>query len=406
MSGPDSPDGPPSQPEWQRRAAAASESESEQQPAAATTKEEQDQPEPSSRSELLDQAARFLQDESVRNEPVERKIAFLESKGLRREEIEKLLSVDSNTRGSSTDVKYPTTMASAAEQSPQKSSSSSAPSQSSTSTSSSATRDVPPVITYPEFLVQRPHPPPLLSLRGVLYTLYGAAGLGATIYGASEYLVKPMVKSLTDARHELAETARTNLETLNAKLEQNVSEIPPFPRSKSGRRSSSADSDSESDDEDSVASDPTEVFHRDVGTQTTPDLATGVTMTGQDESEEKPTPTTVANQHLRRLEIMTSHLREFKDGLADTNADADLSGRLAHLKNYVDGLMYEAQPRPASVYSIYASGTTDGAGRKADNDPIAAFKAEIRSVKGTLLSARNFPASRPVTGTAGIGVNR
>ncbi|KAL1978655.1 hypothetical protein VTN31DRAFT_1514 [Thermomyces dupontii] len=406
MSGPDSSDDPPSQPEWQRRAAAASGSESEQQPATATTKEEQDQREQSSRSELLEQAARFLQDESIRDESIERKTAFLESKGLQREEIEKLLGVNSISRKSSDDEMTSTTMAGAAEQTPQ--TSSSAPSQTSTSTSSATTRDVPPVITYPEFLVQRPHPPPLLTLRGVLYTLYGAAGLGATIYGASEYLVKPMVKALTDARHELAETARTNLETLNAKLEQNVSRIPPLSPAKTGRRSSPAGSDSESDDEDSVASDPTELFHRDVGTQTTPDLATGVMMTGQDESEEKPTPTTVVNQHLRRLEIMTSHLREFKDGLADSNADADLNGRLTHLKDYVDGLMYEAQPRPASVYSIYTAGSTDSAsgGRKTENDPIAAFKAEIRSVKGTLLSARNFPASRPVAGTAGFGVHR
>jgi len=32
--------------------------------------------------------------------------------------------------------------------------------------------------------------------------------------------------------------------------------------------------------------------------------------------------------------------------------------------------------------------------RKAEDDAIAAFKADIRGVKGALLSARNFPASR------------
>jgi Pex14 N-terminal domain len=49
-----------------------------------------------SRTELLEQASRFLEDDGIRDAPTSRKVAFLESKGLANDEIQKLLGVSRN----------------------------------------------------------------------------------------------------------------------------------------------------------------------------------------------------------------------------------------------------------------------------------------------------------------------
>ncbi|KAL1965565.1 hypothetical protein VTN77DRAFT_5649 [Rasamsonia byssochlamydoides] len=274
--------------------------------------------------------------------------------------------------------------------------------------------DVPPIITYPEFLIQ-PSKPPLITLRSVLYALYGAAGLGASIYGASEFLVKPMLKSLASARHELAETAQKNLQKLNEKLEQNVSKIPPYPSKHAAAKSGSDAGEDSTQDADSITSDPTEVFHRDIATQTTPDLARGANRDSyfgfgpRDEDEGKNDPTKAVTGHLKRLEILTSHLREFvEDEKQGKVGDDAVRERLNELHTYLDSLTYLNNP----VYNIYGggdyarSGGSSRAGggggvRPGEEDAISTFKAEIRSVKGALLSARNFPSGR--TAVASVG---
>lgn len=240
-----------------------------------------------------------------------------------------------------------------------------------------------------------------MSLRSVLYALYGAAGLGASLYGASEFLVNPMIKSLTSARHELAETAQQNLKKLNEKLEQNVSTIPPYPSRHTGSKTSSDAGEDSTQDAESITSDPTELFHRDVATQTTPDLALGADRISyfgpRDEDEEKNDPTKAVTGHLKRLEILTSHLREFvEDEKKSKTGDDAVRDRLNELHTYLDSLTYLNNP----VYNIYGGsdytrGTGSGRGvRPGEEDAISTFKAEIRSVKGALLSARNFPSGR------------
>jgi hypothetical protein len=379
---------------------------------------------------LLDQATKFLEDKSIRDASTDRKIAFLESKGLTNDEIQKLLGVSRNASATG-DVKTeqpkapePTSeISTRAESTNTSSSSSEAP----PLAASAPSRDVPPIITYPEFLVQ-PSQPPLLSLRSILYTLYGAAGLGATLYGTSEFLVKPMIRTLTEARHELAETAVGNLHKLNEKLEQNVSTIP-LQISKNDSNVKHEFSDEEGETE-SIASDPTELFHRDIATQTSPDLQDNNTSprwtqgnSSDEEKDEKNTPLKAVTAHLTRLNVITSHLREFvaDDKRSNVGEDA-VRERLSELHNYLDGLTYSAPSymNNGAIYnSIYTpgtesnhsrSGSTGTGGRAAgttgqkgsgEEDAIATFKAEIRGVKGALLSARNFPSSRPVpAGTA------
>ncbi|KAJ5105800.1 hypothetical protein NUU61_003147 [Penicillium alfredii] len=371
----------------------------------------------STRPDLLDQASRFLEDESIRYAPTDRKISFLESKGLNSVEIQQLLGVSRNVEASSDsgDAAESKTREEATQSSPDQAQSSSSPSSSSSLTSapapsdamspspSAATpasipRDVPPIITYPEFLYEQSKPPPLVTMRSVLYTLYGAAGLGATAYSTSEYLVKPMLATLSSARHDLATTAQENLQKLNEKLEQNVSVIPAH---LTARKSRTASEEEEADeDTDSVTSDPTELFHRDVATQTSPDFPPASKSSNSPNAV--PSPSTAVTTHLTRLESIQNQLRDLADTEKDASAlDDSMRSHLSELHHYCDGLIYSAPnySTPGASYGVYGgnmSGFDSGAAgvRKTEDEAIASFRADIRGVKGALLSARNFPSSR------------
>ncbi|KAK2733483.1 hypothetical protein FQN57_002092 [Myotisia sp. PD_48] len=363
---------------------------------------------------LLEQAKRFLQDESIRDAPTDRKIAFLESKGVSNDDIQSLLG-DSRNQDATSDTAGEASLATAktesstttttttAPSSPSVQTSSSSPSlaqtnpASSPATSGSRTRDLPPVISYPEFLFQESKPPPLISFQNVVYTLYGAAGLAATVYGASEYLVKPMLESLTSARQELAETTQAHLNTLNQKLERTVSIIPPISTSKT----SSQDKQLDDEDTKSVSSEANELFHRDIATQTTPELNSypsiyPAVVNTADESDGVRAQKRV-NDHHSRIESISAQLNSVlsaeksTDMLYETARDS-----VSELQSYLDGLMYSTTYLNTSLYGYgddksgdKKTGVTSG-----EDDAIAAFKAEVRSVKGTLLSARNFPLRR------------
>lgn len=373
-----------------------------------------------SRPALLEQSAKFLQDDSVRDESPGRKVEFLESKGLHKDEIEGLLGVSRNeeaagsnssdttasesdsvsaaTKSSEQDENKPESSetSSQAPQPPTVSPSSPLPSSSDTTARTSPPRDVPPVITYPEFLVKQPKPPPLVSFSNILYTLYGAAGLGASVYGASEYLVKPMLANLTTARHDFSQNTLENLHKLNENLERNVSTIPPQLASQPNQETGA----DEGEDAESVTSDPTELFHRDVATQTSPqDLKPPPSQ----EPAEKPSPTTTVTSHLKRLESINTHLRDFAGAETDSAVvDDTMRTSLKDLHYYLDGLIYSNPSYgPVSSYGTWnspgVSGSSSGkAGGvdKSEEDAISSFRSEIRGVKGALLSARNFPSSR------------
>ncbi|KAJ5603648.1 hypothetical protein N7537_006604 [Penicillium hordei] len=392
-------------PSWQRSNKTAEESPSPNpDDAPATTAS-------TSRQALLDQASKFLEDESIRDAPIERKVSFLESKGLSSDDIEHVLGVSRNGEpsGSSTTAENktpeetPSTSPTQSEATPSPPTTSPPPSNTMPRSHpapapTAAPRDVPPIITYPEFLFESSKPPPLVTMRSLLYTLYGAAGLGASLYGASEYLVKPMLANLTSARHELASTAETNLQKLNEKLEKTVSVIP----AELTARKSKPYSDEEDDDASSITSDPTELFHRDVATQTSPEPTTVVSTTGAVNSADLAavSPSTAVNNHISRVESITSKLREIVDSEKDAGTlDDSMRTRLTELHHYCDGLIYSGPTySTGSAYGVWnsnTSGSNDSSGmRKAEDEAIAGFRADIRGVKGALLSARNFPASR------------
>ena len=308
---------------------------------------------PPDRATLIEKAANFLEEDGVRDAPIERKQYFLKLKGLTDEEIEQLLRRQHATEGEVAEGYQ--------EEQEQASESMSAPDQDlpREQSSTSPAKDVPPIITYPEFLMNSQKPSPLITSQRLLTTLYLASGAAATIYGTNKYLIEPMVASLSSARHSLFETASSNLGTLNKRLEEAASKLPDS--------SLLGASDIESHD-----SDPARFFTRSAATQTSPELSGSSSLVSSE-------PLGPGSSPIQLQEAALSDIHDRLDDLRaeDPEAANPVKDRLDDLRTYLEGLAYNRNQ------------TRD----MWNQDPITKVKAEITSMKGLLLSARNFPSS-------------
>ena len=181
-----------------------------------------------------------------------------------------------------------------------------------------------------------------------------------------------MLASLTSSRLSLAETTSENLQKLISKLEGVVSEIPP---TTNGKMVVDREVEEESDE------DPSEMFHRDIGVQTslpaTPSLSRP--------ASPSPETTHLSDQTARLTSLSTSITGLIEDSTSEGHETNDLSSTINILREYLDGLAYVA---PSYGYGgSYALGST----AKEQDDEIGKVKASIRGVKGVLLSARSFP---------------
>lgn len=238
--------------------------------------------------------------------------------------------------------------------------------------------DRPPIVTYPEFLTKPARPPPLVTVNGFLNTLYAFGGLSTLVYGASRFVVEPMVNTLTEARISLHDTANRDLTKLVSKLESTVSEIPP-PKPK--------DTPADKDDDDAVSSydDPTELFHRDIGVQTS--LPASPQQPPAQPATAAANPTIAHTQNLLRL---TNAVKTLNEGLVDhTESLGDVQTVLDMLKQDLDKLSAAAATDFVGGFSLYGA-----ASKNEPDDEIKKAKENIRRVKGVLLSTRSFPASR------------
>lgn len=201
-------------------------------------------------------------------------------------------------------------------------------------------RDGPPIITYPEFLTTPTQPAPLITAQRLMTTLYIFGGISALLFGTTKYLIAPMVESLTSSRLELAGTTQTNLDKLVEKLEGMVTIK-----------------------EDESDGDPTELFHRDIGIQTSPPASR---------------PTSPVPDQASQLAKITTNFKGLEE-----DEDIELSTTVNVLREYLDSLAYAA---PVYNYSYSAP--------KDENDEISKLKTEIRALKGVMLSTRSFPKGR------------
>ncbi|KAF1345453.1 peroxisomal membrane anchor protein conserved region-domain-containing protein [Delphinella strobiligena] len=313
---------------------------------------------------VIDQVRKFLQDPNVKDAPMQKKLSFLESKGVQRDVIQDVLSSETTSATFST-ADFQT---SRQVQEPNQ-----------------VHNHVPPIVTYPEFLMQPQNPPPIVTVKRLLSTAYITGGLVATIYALSNFIISPMAANLAEARHELAEHSSDKLSLINDKLSSLVSAVPLYTKTKTG----TADSD-DIDDNESTVSDPTELFHRDIGTQTSapPSPATE----SPDPDNSLAAPESVLSKQQTCLKIMHSHMSELLDANeSNASTNEDIQTGTSDFKQYLDRLAYSI---PAYQYhpgdSVF---TPPGTPKDKKDDAVAAFKAEIRGVKGVLLSAKRFPSA-------------
>ena len=303
---------------------------------------------------LLNKAESFSQDAHVKEAPQEQKRAFLRSKGLSDLEIERVFGKE--------------TVSEIVEEVDGEEKS--APLSKDTEVSSEpwvtkeTTSDGPPIITYPEFLQHSKRPPPLVTASRLLTSAYVISGAAALLYGTGKYLVQPMVESLSSSRHSLYETTSANLSILTEKLETNVSAMPESQMQK---------------DQDEDELDPSSCFYRTTGTQTSPDLASSP-------SKSSDSTEILASQ----TEQQASRLSNLKGSLEDlgteNSSDEAIQSSVQELREFLSQL-----PRSPNPSEISKSGSS---WVDSKNDPsLAKVKAEIKGVKGVLLSARNFPSS-------------
>jgi hypothetical protein len=240
----------------------------------------------------------------------------------------------------------------------------------------------PPIITYPEFLVEAHKPPPLITPSRVINAVYLAGGISALLYGASKWLITPMVDSLSESRHEFLDHSRTKVDELNERLSKIVSKLPEAKKDGLG--------DGEINDDESETSDPTELYHRDMGTQTDSPLPSR-------RASVPDVKKTAVDHETTTLQIMQSHFAEMADS-SDRAGEAskDRLDNVNKLRHYLDGLIYNTANMPMW------QAAEDGMSMKPSNgapkdDGVEELKKEIRGVKGVLLSAKRFPAfARPV----------
>ncbi|KAF2766024.1 hypothetical protein EJ03DRAFT_193631 [Teratosphaeria nubilosa] len=324
-------------------------------------------------AQQLEMVEKFLEEPTVQQAPLSKKRAFLESKSVPVDTIDKLLPPEQNS-----DKAHEFIRAFKAQQ------------QATRPPPPPQTTSAPPIITYPEFLVDAHKPPPLITPTRVVNALYVASGVGALVYGASKYLVNPMIENLAEARHDFHSHTHAQLTEFNGRLSKIVSSVP------DRKKELSALLQGDEMENESTTSDPIELYHRDFGTQTSPPFTPFPPV---------PPPPTEANKSEAEytstgLVILQSHLNELLDGSQkNEQSHKERLEESRKLRHYLDTIMY-LSPNP-NVWTQQEDQWRSDAGMSKKADPVDDLKKEIRGVKGVLLSARRFP-----TMGANVGVGR
>ena len=236
-----------------------------------------------------------------------------------------------------------------------------------------------PIITYPEFLSRREgqvRPPALITTQRLLNTLYVSLSAYAVLYAGTEYLIKPMIEQLTEARHELHRHADDKLQRLNSKLEDVISNLPPgLPKQE--MRHADADADD----------DVTACFHQNAATQTSSSLENLPSIASSSEPEKGASPSSTS-AHITKLQNLRSHL----DSLLPSSSLPESSSSARSALNNPADVSATLRELHQSLESLPFTGTNAAyTPNRQEADAHSKLKSEIRAMKGTLLSAKNFP---------------
>lgn len=347
-------------------------------------------------NDLLTIARQWLSDASIKDKPREDKVEFLKTKELSPEQIDELLKEDQKIENSELRTIHDTS---------ERTSDSNNGSKISTETTSTPSAhdtrlveqrpEVAPIVTYPEFLLKPQKPPPLITVPRLVNAAYAIAGVAGLTWAASKYILDPMLETLTEARREFADTTLQDLQKLNVKLESTVSHVPYFASSATKRHQQ------QEEEIESLDEDPTELFHRDVATQTTPGLSRSSSTDSLNKKQLDPTIT-----QANRLSNLTYSVRSLLQSIEhSSDNEQHLQKTVEDFQKKLDQLESSYSTLTGDYYgssNMYSSATNEmkkSAGSR--DDEAQRFKQEIRSLKGAFLSSRNFPTAPRPTSTGG-----
>jgi hypothetical protein len=224
----------------------------------------------------------------------------------------------------------------------------------------------------------------LLTVKGFLNIVSAFAGASVFTYGTSKYMLEPMVESLTEARISLHETANSGLSKVIEKLEETVSEIPPETKTEAN-----TEKDGNGLDEDqSSYGDPSEMFHRDVGVQTSRPTTPLGSLGNQQQGSSTAPEENPSEKQARRLGELAASVRAISDGFVTQSEElVNIKQAMDVFKEDLDKLTFPARDF-VGAYSLYSTGM-----KNEPDDEIKRAKENVRRVKGVLLSARSFPGS-------------
>jgi hypothetical protein len=188
-----------------------------------------------------------------------------------------------------------------------------------------------------------------------------------------------MIASLTASRLSLSSSTLTNLTKLITRLENAVSEIPPETKPFNGVEEKDTSAEGGESDED-----PTEMFHRDIGVQTS--FSSKPPSRSSSPTRHSPENTDIATEQVDRLSNLKRSLEGLvEDSMSEGYDQQELDASIGVLRDYCDSLAYVAPP----VYNYGVGGYS--AAKDDKKDEISRFKAGIIGVKGVLLSVKSFP---------------
>ena len=184
-----------------------------------------------------------------------------------------------------------------------------------------------------------------------------------------------MIEAQIESRHDLHASTAANLDKIIAELEKTVSEIPP---SISNSRNNPID---EEEDED-----PSELFHRDIGTQTSPSLVANDSM----DFSSKQKPLSLSQQQSINVTSLNQKLASVKEGIkSQTESFEDIKSIIDVFRDDLDSMTYGAMEYLGGGYDPFNTMKN----KNVPDDEIKKVRDAIRKVKGVLLSTRNFPSS-------------
>jgi hypothetical protein len=219
-----------------------------------------------------------------------------------------------------------------------------------------------------------------LSLAHLLVVVYIYGGVSALTYLVSKTILAPLFAQLTYDRRDYLGVAISKLADLNVRLAGAVSYIPPIRESRAGEKYADAQTQTEVTEVAKISNSNESAY----GTSVTATVsATSSKSVAFDEE-----PATPAQAAAARSQKLCSELSALSTSLTTLRSHTELQ-HVASLKSTLDDAKQFADRLFAGADADKVPGTT----RRTRGDLVTDVKKEIRTFKGSFLSARSFPTA-------------